>query len=684
MAVILNKNTCIEGVMTLAVQKAADILKRDMGNVFNDGNENGSGIRLIADKMEKEQYYLRSRGGNLEIHAGDDLGFVYGIYEISRKLLGITDFWFWNDQDFTRKDEILVPDDFRYHSHPFRVKYRGWFVNDEVLISKWCIEGNYEKPWELLFETILRCGGNMVIPGTDRNSQRYRKMASEMGLWITHHHAEPLGAEMFARAYPELHPSYQEYSEKFKDLWEKAIEDQKGMKIIWNLGFRGQGDCPFWANDPAYDTDKSRGKLISDLIRIQYDMVKESNLEAVCCTNLYGETMELYQKGFLNLPEDVIHIWADNGFGKMVSRRQNNHNPRIRSLPDSGEEGHHGIYYHVSFYDLQAANHITMLPNSLNFVKQELSYVTNCGIKDFWIINCSNVKPHIFFLSFIAKMWKHEEVEEHRWIQEFVNRYYGNEHADLVAECFLDFAKAALPYGKEEDEHAGEQFAHYVARSLMTQFMKNSTHRAEELLWATSEPDLTGQVARYRELCSQAVLPYKKYRDRCQCTAKLLNASACCLFEDTLLLQADILFYSYQGACYVCESLKHGFAGEYLSAFYYAGAAREAYLKGDKSMRAREHGKWKNFYQNECLTDVKQSGWLAGLLMGYFRVLGDGPHFYVWQREYLYSPEDRRVMLLTNMENHLNDFELYELMKARWEEQADAAISEESGEETGR
>ena len=38
----------------------------------------------------------------------------------------------------------------------------------------------------------------------------------------------------------------------------------------------------------------------------------------------------------------------------------------------------------------------------------------------------------------------------------------------------------------------------------------------------------------------------------------------------------------------------------------------------------------------------------------------------IWQREFLYSEEDRRVVLVCNMENHLKDLELYELMEERY------------------
>ena len=92
--------------------------------------------------------------------------------------------------------------------------------------------------------------------------------------------------------------------------------------------------------------------------------------------------MELYRAGCLKVPEDVIKIWADNGYGKMVSRRQGNHNPRVCALPGEEEHGRHGIYYHVSFYDLQAANHMTMLPCPEEFVCSELAEVLAHGVKD--------------------------------------------------------------------------------------------------------------------------------------------------------------------------------------------------------------------------------------------------------------------------------------------------------------
>ena len=653
----------------------------------------------------------------LAIYAADALGFVYGIYHISRSLLGITDFWFWNDQHIVPRAAIVVPTGYRSESAPYAVRYRGWFINDEVLINAWQVDGRSDLPWLMALEALLRLGGNMVIPGTDRNSRRYRPLAAARGLYITHHHAEPLGAEMFIRAYPDLQPSYARYPERFQALWRDAVREQlaAGSAVVWNLGFRGQGDYPFWHNDPSYDTDEKRGALVSDLIRLQYDVVRAADANAVCCTNLYGEVMELYQNGYLTLPDDVIKIWADNGFGKMVSRRQGNHNPRVPSLPTASDHGRKGIYYHVSFYDLQAANHITMLPNSAAFVVRELAQVLANGGTDYWIVNCSNVKPHVYLLDLVAMLWRHgtqttvqtdkttlatEErgaphtatatqtaadaiAAAHR--RSYARRYYGTAHADDIAALLAEYAACAPAYGPHEDDHAGEQFSNYVARMLVSQYMRNNAERAPQLLWATDAATLKEQTAWYERICTPAAESYRAYRERCQRLALTLAAesradsangdetrAAQTLLEDSVLLQARVHEHCYTGASLTCHALLAAFDGDYQRAFYLAGKARNAYTAANAALRAREHGKWRGFYANECFANCKLSARLLGAFMSYVRNLGEGPHFYQWQREFTYSSADRNVVTLLLWENHLTDDELFSAMEARLDDEPSA------------
>ncbi len=572
-----------------AIEYAINSLKRDIVNTCKNTDIEGCNITFRKDNsIEKECFVVLAASSNLEIAASDELGFVYGIYHISKNFLGVNEFFFWNESFFTKKEGYEVPDGYYYRSKPFKVRFRGWFINDEVLLDDWKIDGDNDKPWEMAFETLLRCGGNMTIPGTDLNAHIYNKLASQMGLMVTHHHAEPLGAQMFARAYPDLDASYDKYPDLFEKLWEKAIEAQKDYKVIWNLGFRGQGDRPFWADDPVYDTDEKRGELISTLIRKQYDLIREVDKDAICCTNLYGEIMELYKKGFIKLPGDVIFIWADNGFGKMVSRRQGNHNPRTYALPMTIDEGRHGIYYHASFYDLQAAAQMTMLPNSSEFVVKELLGVFDHKADEFWIINCSNIKPHAFMLDLISKLWRdgpafvndHAEIsaiapdvikrytDEHT--RDYCRNYYGacgERFVEQIEDLYRMWPEYCPKYGLNEDDHAGEQFAQHGARvltsALITNFDSNDpaqTKYAPEWLWFSNKKTLLEQVNDYKKIIEPAVKGYEEYLEKCRQVAGILfkegDKETSTILQNTLIWQVEYHYYGYLGALCICRALE--------------------------------------------------------------------------------------------------------------------------------
>lgn len=672
----LNQNTkIINDTNWEHLDEAIKRFRRDIHMTLTKTEEDSGNIHLVQEDIKKECFHIYFTGKEMLIGANDDLGFIYAFLYLSKEYLGVLPFWFWNNQIFQKKVNVLIPIK-DYRSTPYRVRFRGWFVNDEVLISHWKIKGDSDKPWEMVFEALLRCGGNMVIPGTDKNSKKYKELALSMGLWVTHHHAEPLGAEMFARVYPQLKPSYGEYPELFQKLWEKAIDEQKDQKIIWNLGFRGQGDIPFWSSDPNYDTPQKRGELISSLIKLQYQILQKKIDHPICCTNLYGEVMELYHQGYIKLPGSIIKIWADNGYGKMVSRRQENHNPRIYALPLEKEKGgHHGIYYHASFYDLQAANHITMLPNSIDFVNHELKTVLDMGADDFWIVNCSNVKPHVYTLDAISTIWEKGEIDVEQWSFHYIRSYYSNlnsghntrEDDKLLQEidaCFQEYYKCVASFGKEEDEHAGEQFYNYTVRILGFHWLKGEYRTSvKELLWATQDITYEKQVQWFYEICLRGEIGFVKLYNQCVKTLNKLKDNAKNNFEDSIFLQVQIHLYCLRGAIKFCEGYQEFLHENYIKAFYLEGKAKEDFEKANICMREKEHDVWNGFYQNECLTDVKQTAYVLKSMMSYIRNIGEGPHFFEWQRQFLYSQEDRYVVLITNMENHLTDEELFKCMK---------------------
>jgi hypothetical protein len=521
----------VPDVLTPPVEHALGMLLRDLEKVLGsrlgtttryDGATISIGYATKDDEIagRPEAFALRFSHGEaqprLSIVGTDDLGIVYGVLHVSTEHLGVDPFWFWTDKEPQPRPAIVMPLK-NYISPARRVRYRGWFVNDEVCLLGWT--DTHPPPrevWFPVFEALLRCGGNMVIPGTDlpRNGV-HSGLASEMGLYLTHHHAEPLGAEMFLRAHPDKEPSYAATPGLFEALWEEAIEQQRNRRVVWVLGFRGQGDRPFWEQDPSIDTAEKRGELISRVIERQFEMVQRHAAKPVCCTYLYGEIMELYQAGCIRVPEGVIKVWSDNGYGKMVSRRQGNHNPRVPSLPRESERGPHGLYYHVTFHDLQASSHLTMLANPPELVNEELGAALRAGAGEYLLVNCGNIRPHVLLLDLVAKAWDRGQVDARKHVTDFSARFFPSAPEE-TADCYRRYFQTTIRYGKNEDDRAGEEFYHHPARRIVDHWLKGMTGRTcQQLHWATGDVAFEDQVETLRRNCDTGRQGWRELRHRC-------------------------------------------------------------------------------------------------------------------------------------------------------------------------
>ena len=204
----------------LPVQNAADVLRRDLRRCLKEtGGQEALALARDAS-LPEEDYRLCVGDGTATLRYGGDLGAVYGLYAISERFLGIAPLADWNGLPPPVSPRQEIPAG-TYESPKRAVRLRGWFVNDEILLDGWAgASGDRLGMWRRIFETLLRLGGNMVLPGTDRkdDGEELAQMASDMGLWLTQHHAELLGARMFARAYPGVRPSYTEHPELFEAL----------------------------------------------------------------------------------------------------------------------------------------------------------------------------------------------------------------------------------------------------------------------------------------------------------------------------------------------------------------------------------------------------------------------------------------------------------------------------------
>ena len=91
MAIIINQNTpvILETDASTAVAYAAKNLRRDLKAVCTGTDEKENHIILESADLPDEAYEVRTEDQDLVIRASSELGFVYGIYEVSRDILGV-------------------------------------------------------------------------------------------------------------------------------------------------------------------------------------------------------------------------------------------------------------------------------------------------------------------------------------------------------------------------------------------------------------------------------------------------------------------------------------------------------------------------------------------------------------------------------------------------------------------
>jgi hypothetical protein len=658
------------------VRHAMEMVKRDHEQVFATAPrftsaEDGPADVVIryatpedrcSDRPEAYCFRFVKNGSRMELHiaAKDNLGLVYGMLEYSGKHLGVDPFWFWADLPPKQLSRVELPIE-DYDSEEPVVRFRGWFVNDEVCLIGWSEEyPPTREVWEPVFEALLRCGGNMVIPGTDLPRHGvHTDVAAEMGLWLTHHHAEPLGAEMFLRAYEGKKASYQDNPELFEALWEEAIEKQKDRNVVWVLSFRGQGDQPFWVQDPSFDTPKKRGEMISRVIRRQYDMVRSKVADPQCCVALYGEISELYKAGHVHVPDDVIKVWADNGYGKMVSRRNGNENFRIPSLPSRTDVGKHGIYYHVTFHDLQASNHLTLFPAPVELIRDEVAEAFRAGAKDYVLVNCGNIRPHVYTLDLMRELWtRGEEVDAEAHLKSFVNRLFPSGSLE-IAELIRDYARRTVEYGPNEDDRAGDEFYHHPARIIVGHWLQGKSDQpSSRLYWTTGEVDFPEQVECYRRMCADAIPGWLELKERIERLLPDLAESDRLRLRDHLLLHVELHLTGCEGVEALGKSYSAYRERNYPLAFVYASQAMWKYEKGMIALKLAEHGKWTHFFQADWLTNIESTVNNMDTLRRWLRMHGDSPDFFAWYKQFLMPETEKYIYLENTHRNPLSDDEL--------------------------
>src|SRR5579875_2594848 len=251
------------------IQKAAADLAQDCSTVFGQRVQvthslpaHGGPVIWIGTKNLPEGVAQPGGWEQLDVQAvpahhalvltGSDIrGTIYAVYQFSQEFLGVDPLYWWTDHAPAHRNSVTVADDFHESAGP-RIHYRGWFVNDEDLLTGWTPgirdgTGISLATWDRVFEALLRLKGNMVVPGTWIFPYEPQiEAAAERGLIITQHHVNVLGLDTYK--WPKDQPySFSSRPDLLEAAWRLAMSQYpKDAEVITSVNYRGQNDYPFW------------------------------------------------------------------------------------------------------------------------------------------------------------------------------------------------------------------------------------------------------------------------------------------------------------------------------------------------------------------------------------------------------------------------------------------------------
>jgi hypothetical protein len=560
----------------------------------------------------------------------DMRGTIYAIYQFSQTVLGIDPMYLWTDKLPERRSSITLPADLvKVHPSP-AIKYRGFFPNDEDLLSGWIPGSKSERTgislrvWDNIFETILRLKGNMIVPGTwIFPDDAQVEAAAKRGLIINQHHAIPLGVNV-ARWPKDVPYNFSTHPEILERAWTNAVAAYKpDEEILWSVGLRGLSDSSYAALDPSVrDNDELLAKRISDAIAEQMKIVRAKYPKAQFVTDLWQEGARLMQKGLLKIPPEVTLVWADTGYGDMQ---------------DGGKvAAGQGAYFHVAMMNFNANQLSEMVPVSV--INEELGRYMKTGATAYFLVNTSDIRPVAMTTRAVMEAaWggvADGQDADIAFYKQWAAEEFGAKAADAVATVYREYFAApsmrsnmpapgltsagnAPPprpeYSRVPRENGDQHYHTEIRRLLLDRLSEGQVAAVPSQSPKWTAPRLVPQysaeqkkalLVRDIQECEEAQPRWDATWQDALAAKVLVSAERRDYYQAAVLTMITINRESNRALMLITQALQDDEAGDVQKAELEAHEADVSLEAIQASMHAAEYGKWKNWYRGDWLTGV--------------------------------------------------------------------------------
>ena len=404
-----------------------------------------------------ESYRVETVGDRLIVAGSDERGTMFGLYAFIEKYLEVDPLHFWATRA-PRPREALAWDKVKFSSGEPDFKFRGWFINDEDLLTEWKESGgkrNIDYPYygqvvnrvvmAHIAEALVRSRCNLIIPASFIDIMNPPEAAlveecARRGVFVSQHHVEPLGVSAFSyfnywkKRGRDLKYSYFSYPAEVREVWRAYAKAwAKHPHVIWQLGLRGIADRPMWMADPnTPQSDSDRGRLISEAMAEQVNILDEvaPGKPRHLSTTLWAEGSTLNQKNLLTIPADTIVIFADNSPGwKWQSD--------FYSTPRRAEN-RYGVYYHHAL--IGSGPHLAQVPSPARTFTV-LQAAVEHGASTYAISNVSNIREFVLGIDATAKMtWRMDDFDPERFLEDWVNARFSRNQSEIASAYRAYFA----------------------------------------------------------------------------------------------------------------------------------------------------------------------------------------------------------------------------------------------------
>jgi hypothetical protein len=560
--------------------------------------------------------------------AGADMrGTIYAIYQFAEEYLGVDPLGYWTDNLPVHRASIRVPA-FLNETFPAPVfTYRGFFVNDEDLLTGWAPGEAKDKTgisldiWNKIYETILRLKGNMVAPGTwIFPDEPQVQLAAKRGLIIAQHHAIPLGLNV-ARWPKDVPYNYSEHPEILERAWKNAVHSYSpGQEVLWTVGLRGLSDVTYAAMDPAVrDNNTALGALIGKAIADQMQIVRSVRSDAKFVTNLWQEGARLVQQGALKIPPEVSIVWADDGYGYLQDH----------GAVSAGQ----GMYDHVAMMNGRANQLTEMVPVERSF--SEIGRYMKAGATRYSLVNTSDIRPVSMSIRAVMNaVWKGVPSGDDKageFYRGWSTEEFGRQSAAKLIKLYQDYFRAPAHLGDPVHEY-GDQLYHTEARRMLLIYMIDSPLYALPSQAPKWEPAriLDGALlVGPHPLTGREWLDQTASREVQQCGEAEQRWDA--VWKEALAIQPQILptrrnFYREQVLAMIAinresnrilllvsRGIQAAEDGDRAQAHKDIDEALSSFDRIQRAEDQAEYGKWKNWYRGDWLTGIYRTRELVGV-----------------------------------------------------------------------